>query len=144
MFHIDHTVHAVTLTTNDLAKVHHLTFDACDKWYSFGLELGLSPTTLHIVQRNFQTVEDRFTDMLERWLRMTNPPPTWERLAEALSVRIIGLPDVAEQVKEEYKKLKNSAADGSKDERKGIGYHCACSLFWWFIVSEPTTVLQGA
>ena len=70
-------MHAVTLTTNDLAKIRHLTFDACDKWYSFGLELGLSPTTLHIVQQNFQTVEDRFTDMLERWLRMTNPLPTW-------------------------------------------------------------------
>ena len=49
------------------------------------------------------------------------PPTHMERLAEALSVRIIGLPDVAEQVKEEYKKLKNSAADGSKDEIKGIG-----------------------
>ena len=108
MFHIDHTVHAVTLTTDDLAKVRRLTFNACTEWYSFGLELGLSPTTLDIIQKDFKTTKDRFTDMLKRWLSMTNPPPTWERLIEALSENIVGLPDVAEQVKKE---LENSITE---------------------------------
>ena len=112
MFYIDHTVHAVTLTTDDLAKVRRLTFDACDKWHSFGLELGLRVTTLDIIRQTFNRSEDQFTEMLSKWLRMTDLPPTWERLIAALKERTMGLHDVAKRVEKE---LENSAttSDGS-------------------------------
>ena len=118
MFHIDHTVHAVTLTTNDLAKVRRLTFDACAKWESFGLELGLSPTTLEIIQKNSNDTEKNFMDMLKIWLKTK---PTWENLIAALRERTMGLHDVADRVEKEHEKIKNSATDGPEDTRTGNG-----------------------
>ena len=118
MFHIDHTVRAVTLTTNDLRKVRLLTFDACAKWESFGLELGLSTTTLDIIQKNSDDTEKHFTDMLKTWLKTK---PIWESLIAALRERTMGLHDVADQVEEEYEKIKNSATGGPEDTRTGNG-----------------------
>ena len=111
--HIDHTVHAVTLTTKDLAKVRRLTFDACDKWHSFGLELGLRVTTLDIIRQTYNRSEDQFTEMLSKWLRMTDPPPTWETLIAALKERTMGLHDVAERVKKESEKLATANNTGN-------------------------------
>ena len=118
MFHIDHTVRAVTLTTDDLRKVRRLTFDACAKWESFGLELGLSPTTLDIIQKNSNDAEINFMNMLKIWLKTK---PTWDSLIAALRERTMGLPDVADQVEEEYEKIKNSATAAPEDTRTGNG-----------------------
>ena len=117
LFHIDHTVHAATLTTNDLAKVRRLTFNARTEWHSLGLELGLNVKTLDAIKEDFKTNKERFTDMLKQWLDMK---PTWESLIAALREETMGLNNVADKVEKEYEKLKNSATDGPKDERTGM------------------------
>lgn len=108
------TPRAVNLVPNDLAKVRHLTREACTKWYSLGLELGLSVMTLDIIKQNNTRVEDRFTKMLSTWLKMTDPPPTWEGLTTALRRPFVEYPNIAERVEAECKRLANLEASSGQ------------------------------
>lgn len=52
-------------------------------------------------------------EMLSVWLKMTNPPPTWEALVTALQMPTVAYPDIAKKVEEESERLDKSAAAGS-------------------------------
>ena len=86
-----------------------MTHDACVKWYYLGLELGVLASTLDIIEqkKGSNNVEDCNTEMLLTWLRMTDPPPTWEKLIAALKQDTVGRPDVAGKVEVEYSRLQD-------------------------------------
>ena len=89
----------------DLAKVQALVFGARLQWFNLGLQLGVDYDTLAAIRRNFKNeTDDCFTEMLSKWLRMTDPPPTYERLIAALEEGVVGYPDIAKKVKEECAK----------------------------------------
>jgi hypothetical protein len=84
------------LTIKDLRKVLRATWEGRTKWYDIGLELDIDPETLDTIKGNNDNISDRFQAMLKTWLKMIDPRPTWEALAEALRSPIVGYEHLAE------------------------------------------------
>ena len=53
-------------------------------WKDVGLELNLEHSVLKNIQKNNQEVEDRFGDVLDKWLK-SNTKATWRVLEIALT-----------------------------------------------------------
>ena len=85
------------LSTKDLRKVQRAAWDARAKWYNIGLELDIDPGTLDTIKGNNDNIDDRFRAMLTTWLKMVEPKPTWEALAEALRSPPVGYEHLAER-----------------------------------------------
>ena len=86
------------LSITDLGTVQRKTWEARAKWYNIGLELDIDPGTLDTIIGNNDDIDNRFRVMLVTWLKMVNPKPTWEALAEALRSPTVGCEHLAEQV----------------------------------------------
>ena len=85
------------LGIKDLSKVQKAAWDARPKWYNIGLELNIDPGTLDSIEGSNKGIDDRFRVMLTTWLKMIDPTPTWEALAEALRSPIVGHEQLAKQ-----------------------------------------------
>ena len=69
------------------------------KWYQLGLQLGISPATLSIIESDYPRDAQRcMTEVIIRWLRNA-PEFPWAKLAEALEV-IGGYAAVAEKLRQ--------------------------------------------
>ena len=86
------------LSTKDLRKVQRAAWDARAKWYNIGLELDIDPGTLDTIKGNCDNIDDRFRAMLTTWLKMVEPKPTWESLAEALRSPTVGYGHLADLI----------------------------------------------
>ena len=85
------------LTIKDLRLVQRTTWEGRTKWYNIGLELDIDPETLNTIKVNNDDIDDRFRAMLMTWLKMSDPRPTWETLAEALRSPTTGYEHLAER-----------------------------------------------
>ena len=85
------------LNIKNLRMVQRAAWDARAKWYNIGLELDIDPGTLDTIKRDNDNSDDRFRAMLTTWLKMVNPKPTWEALAEALRSPTVGYEHLAER-----------------------------------------------
>lgn len=87
------------LGINDLPQVVTATWDARALWYNVGLQLGISSAELDDIKRkrNRDTGE-YLTEMLEMWLRRSDPPPTWQELAKCLRSPSVGYEALANQL----------------------------------------------
>jgi hypothetical protein len=85
------------LTIKDLCKIQRASWEGRTKWYNIGLELDIDPETLNTIKGNNDNIDDRFQAMLMTWLKMVDPRPTWEALAEALRSPIVGYEHLAER-----------------------------------------------
>ena len=59
------------------------------KWKDLGLNLGLHPSALDVIEANRKFVEDQLHDVLQRWLKRIdnideNVCPSWSQLVEAV------------------------------------------------------------
>ena len=77
-------------TIKNLRQVQRATWEGRTKWYNIGLELDIDPETLDTIKGNNDNIDDRFRAMLMTWLKMVDPRPTWEALAEALRSPTVG------------------------------------------------------
>ena len=84
------------LGINDLREVQRGAWEARAKWYNVGLELGIDPGTLDVIEGNNKDINNCFRVMLTTWLKMVQPKPTWTALAEALQSPTVGYGDLAE------------------------------------------------
>ena len=84
------------LGINDLREVQRGAWEARAKWYNIGLELGIDPGTLDVIEGNNKDINNCFRVMLTSWLKMVQPIPTWTALAEALRSPTVGYGDLAE------------------------------------------------
>ena len=84
------------LNIKDLHAVQKAAWDARTKWYNIGLELDIDPETLNTIKENNDNIDDRFRAMFMTWLKMVDPRPTWEALAEALRSPTVGYEHLAE------------------------------------------------
>ena len=115
-------LYAVDLTSDNLVKVRDLTQEASVQWFDLGLELGLKVTTLDIIEANHsQDVRVCFRKMLSEWLKMVNPPPTWEALIAALKKDSVGLPNVAKKVEEACGIVHSDTSSASADVNNATG-----------------------
>ena len=92
--------YAVNLVSDNLVKIRDLIREASESWFDLGLELGLKPAKLSSIESRYSDAKACFRCMLLEWLKMINPPPTWEALIAALKNDNVGLPSVANKVEE--------------------------------------------
>ena len=53
-------------------------------WYNIGVLLDINEDTMRDIRRNETQDRDCLREMLSAWLKTDNPPPTWDRLADAM------------------------------------------------------------
>lgn len=77
-------------------KEHH------NKWFAFGLALGLSLSQLHDIELQLNQPEQYFRELLILWRRQ-NPTASWEPIAHAF--RKIHLEDAAIQLESHFQSM---------------------------------------
>ena len=91
------------MTLGDLRVVRKAIWDARSKWFSLGIELSITVTSLEAIkQKNKENADDCLTEMLLEWLRQASPKPTWACIVAALREPTVGLEQLAESVEKEY------------------------------------------
>ena len=53
-------------------------------WNNIGVLLGVKNHILQEIKRNERQSQDCLREMLSEWLKIDNPPPTWDNLASAV------------------------------------------------------------
>ena len=80
----------------DLRTVQTKLWEARNKWFNIGLELGLTYNVLvEIRDRHRGDPSECFTHLLARWLQSSDPPATWSSILEALRSPTINLAELA-------------------------------------------------
>ena len=79
-----------------IKEVQRAAWDARSKWYNIGLELNIDQGTLDVIEGDGKSTDKQFRAMLTTWLKMVDPRPTWEALAEALRSPTVGYEHLAE------------------------------------------------
>ena len=73
------------LVIKDLKEVLECTWKYRAQWRAIGTELGIDQGTLVAISKNERNVEDCLREMINTWLRDTNPMPTRSALTAALN-----------------------------------------------------------
>lgn len=100
------------LHINDLEMVQDELAFIDTKWHNIGLELGFHPDTLNEIHLQNSANRSCLQEVLERWLKMVNPPPTWEALAKALERTTVGEYQKAQKLREKYCQYQKARCDG--------------------------------
>lgn len=56
------------------------------EWHNIGTLLGISEGELDAIRKENNRERDCLREMVKAWLRIVDPEPTWEGLAEAVRV----------------------------------------------------------
>ena len=87
------------LTSDDLAILVNELYEVRDKWYHLGVQLKVLVHDLKAIRTQYNNNPDNcLIEMLSHWLTMTPPPPTWQRVVDALNSPAIGKPNIAERI----------------------------------------------
>ena len=103
-----------TLTLDDLSTVVNELHEVRAKWYHLGVQLNMRPSDLDPIQiQCLNNPDDCLLKLLSVWLTRTDPsPPSWERVADALSSPAIDRPTLAERIRRTYcSQSSNEATD---------------------------------
>ena len=80
------TLFADPLTSADLATLVNELHEVRDKWYHLGVQLNVQIHDLKAIRAQYNNnPADCLIEMLSHWLTMTPPPPTWQRVVDALN-----------------------------------------------------------
>ena len=78
-------------------------YEASAKWYDIGIELKFSIGTLDTIRKNFpHAAEYCLRELCIRWLKCTEPRPTWTALTKALESAPVGEGHLAQQLRDKY------------------------------------------
>ena len=89
------------LTLEDMGTVLTVLWDARPKWYYIGIQLGVKVPDLDVIkEKNLKNADECITELLNKWLRQANPPPTWNSIVKALQSPIVDLPCLAETIED--------------------------------------------
>ena len=95
----------------DLNTVQDALQSAAQKWYTLGLQLGLSSPVLHAVESETgKELSYYLSEMLKSWVEREDPRPSWRALIEALKKN--DETELANRLQEQYGKLYHSLALG--------------------------------
>ena len=86
--------HYTVLSINCLHDLLNKIWEASSKWYNIGLGLELSINELDAIRQQEELLQDRFREMLKKWLRTVNPNKS--QLIEALKQPSVGHQQLAE------------------------------------------------
>lgn len=89
------------LTIKNLDAVQKAIWAAREKWFYIGLEFGIDPDALFVIQeKNNDKVEPCLKAMLTEWLKQGKK--SWTDVAEALKSPVVGKARLGEEVSEKY------------------------------------------
>ena len=96
------TFHAgSSLTIDDLRMVNKAVYDMRDKWFQFGVELGIQPGTLKSIKRkSLQDPDECLLELLTEWLKTEEP--TWKKLVEALKSDTVSEANLAKRIERDH------------------------------------------
>ena len=77
-------MYAVNLVPGNLEKVCDLVWDASSKWIDLGVQLHIKAAELKVIEMKCTDAGSCLKEMISTWLRMIDPPPSWEGLMTAL------------------------------------------------------------
>ena len=81
------TEHSVTCKpAPELSKCFVLTINVAHKWQNIGVLLGVKYSNLKRIEADYRKCDDCLREMLEEWLNIDKPHPTWKQLAEAVEI----------------------------------------------------------
>ena len=72
------------LRPDDTALILNETWDNRYKWRYLGAALKMSPETLQGIEDEVSHVRECYKEVVGRWMRQTEPKPTWQALVTAL------------------------------------------------------------
>ena len=93
---------SVDLVHDNLKKVCDLLYDARSRWFDLGFQLDIKYTMLEVIKKDHSDVNSCFREMLSTWLKMIDPPPSWECLMTALEHDSVKCGDLAESIRRRF------------------------------------------
>ena len=90
------------LLLDDLSKVRTELFEVQTKWYDIGLDLGLPVSTLETIKQECQDIPECLRKMIQEWLKMIDPQPSWRKLIDVLQNKVINEGALAVAIAEKY------------------------------------------
>ena len=83
--------------TNELGSV-------IDKWYQIGVQLGVSESKLRQIEADYHTVDRRFTETINFWLRGNTPVAiSWKSIIDVLESHFVNEKGLAKKLREKEK-----------------------------------------
>ena len=61
-------------------------YSLATQWKTIGALLGISKPVLDKIKSDEERADDRLQEMLSEWLKQTDSPPTWTKLADAVEI----------------------------------------------------------
>ena len=91
------------ILTIDHLKIVFNELQSCSKkWYYIGLELDFSADTLDNIESESSDPNGYLLKVLKRYLRRSDPHPTWKRIVAALKSKSVGYEQLADQIERQY------------------------------------------
>ena len=85
----------------DLRSVTNELVSVIAKWYSIGVQLGVSEHKLEEIETNYQKADRRFSEVIKFWLRgNTRVAMSWESLVEVLESPSVDEKGLARRLRE--------------------------------------------
>ena len=92
-----------TLTPADLATLVNELHEVRDVWFPLGVQLKVPLADLRSIRADYRDKSsDCLLEMLSTWLSSTAPPPTWQRVVDALCCASIDRHSVGYRIREIY------------------------------------------
>ena len=83
-----------------MKKICNLVTDATPKWFDLGFQLDIKMMELEVIRaKHDRDINGCFREMLLTWLKMIDPPPSWEGLLEALEHSTVQCGDLAKKIR---------------------------------------------
>ena len=101
------------LTITDLRIVLSELLCCSKKWYYIGLELDFSPDILDIIENESKDTNGYLLDLLKKYLRWSNPYPTWKNIVAALRSKSVGYEQLADEIERKHCGCNEIAKDSS-------------------------------
>ena len=93
--------HADHLTMNNFRDIEKQLWGIRYKWFKIGTQLNFKPDVLKSIEGKYKSEDDRYLpELIEMWLKRTEPKPTWAALVAAL--REIGEEGLADDIITKY------------------------------------------
>lgn len=95
----------MALSKADIPFVLEKIAGARPKWYNIGLALGLEPSDLDCLRKEYrENVDDCFTQMIIAWINSSKntKPKNWSTIATALKHKMVGYGELAAAIEEEF------------------------------------------
>ena len=87
-----------------------LLYDARSRWFDLGFQLDIKYTMLEVIKKDHSDVNSCFREMLSTWLKMIDPPPSWECLITALEHDSVKCGELAESIRQRFGIVENKTS----------------------------------